>query len=539
MRAAAAIAALAALLVPRTAVARDGEGRYRAEVEPYIEAAQVLTAQLMPGDDVVTYTVAAAGVDAGIVGRDSAISASLRYERRFAYGDDDGVEGDTLSGVARASLALTPRTVTLEGGVLGARTRIEVDGSAALGGPDGSGSATSQIYSAYAGPSVHAMAGDVEVEGRYLLGYSRVEAPDFVTGSGAEPVDVFDESTSHMANARAGIRPFTVLPVGVGVGGGWNEQTVSNLDQRIRDRHARADVIVPLARTLAAAAGVGYEDVEVSSRDALRDANGDPVIGAAGRYATDEAAPRRIAYETDGLIWDAGVIWRPSRRTSVEAYVGRRYGSTSVHGTFAYAPDPRTRFGLSVYDGITSFGGALLGTLSGLPAEFDAFRDGASGEIGGCVAGPEGDGCFVGALGSVRSAAFRGRGVAASYAADFGRTRLGAGAGYDRRRFLAAEDTVLGPLDGVTDESVWLAIYAATRLDARSSLFASAYARWYESGLSLSSDTIAYSASLAYRRALLRRLSATAAVGLDGVTREDLSDLLSASALLGLRYSFL
>ena len=43
----------------------------------------------------------------------------------------------------------------------------------------------------------------------------------------------------------------------------------------------------------------------------------------------------------DGLIWDAGVMWRPSRRTSLESYVGRRYGTMSYHGTFAYAPSSR------------------------------------------------------------------------------------------------------------------------------------------------------------------------------------------------------
>jgi hypothetical protein len=384
------------------------------------------------------------------------------------------------------------------------------------------------------------MAGNVEVEGHYFLGYTKVESPDAVAlAPGAEPIDVFDESTSHAAYARAGLRPNSMLPVGIGLGGGWNEQDVSNLDQRIRDRYVRGDVTVPVGRTLALVGGVGYEDVEVSSRDALRDGNGDPVIGPDGRYVTDESAPRQIAYQTDGLIWDAGVLWRPSRRTSLQAHVGRRYGSTTVSGNFAYAPDSRTSFNLAVYDGITSFGGALVNTLSGLPAQFDAFRNAITGEIGGCVAGPEGDGCFAGALGSVRSAAFRNRGAAASYSVDFGRTQVGAGVGYDRRKFIAAAGTVLGPLAGVTDESVWLAAYAGTRLDERSSVSVNANARWYESGLARSSDTIGYSASLAYTRNFLRGLSGTAAVGLDGITRENLPDLLSASALLGLRYSFL
>jgi hypothetical protein len=555
MRIAALIAGLAVLLSPGAAMAQDYDAgteepagaapvasaptRHRVEIVPYIEAAQVLTAELAPGDDVVTYTTLAAGVDASVVGRNSAVSASLRYERRFDYGEHT-VEGDTLSGVARASVALAPRAVTLEGGLLGARTRVEGDGSASLGGFGGDDGSTSQIYAAYVGPSVHTMAGNVEVEGHYFLGYTKVESPDAVTlAPGAGPVDLFDESVSHAAYARAGVRPGVVLPVGVGLGGGWNEQNVSNLDQRIRDRYARGDVTLPVGRTLALVGGVGYEDVEISSRDALRDGSGNPVIGTDGRYVTDKTSPRRIAYQTDGLIWDAGVLWRPSRRTSLEAYVGRRYGSMTAYGSFAYAPDSRTSFNLAVYDGITSFGGALVDTLSGLPAQFDAFRNAVTGEIGGCVAGPEGDGCFAGALGSVRSAVFRNRGAAASYSVDFGRTRIGAGVGYDRRKFIAAAGTVLSPLNGVTDESVWLAAYAGTVLDERSSLSANVNARWYESGLARSSDTIGYSASLAYSRRFLRGLTGTAAVGLDGISRENLPDLMAASALLGLRYSFL
>src|SRR5690606_2757283 len=155
-------------------------------------------------------------------------------------------------------------------------------------------------------------------------GYTRVEEPDAVVlAPGAQPIDYFDDSTTHSAYARAGVGPGDVLPVGVGVGGGWNRQDVSNLDQRIDDRFVRADVTVPLQPDLHLVGGIGYEDVEVSSRDAVRDGAGIPVIGTDGRFVTDRSAPRQIAYETDGLIWDAGVMWRPSRRTSLEAFVGR------------------------------------------------------------------------------------------------------------------------------------------------------------------------------------------------------------------------
>src|SRR5690606_8569787 len=518
---------------------RRAEGRSgsRTEVVPYIEAAQVLSAELHPGDDVVTYTSLAAGVDATVAGRNSAASVSLRYERRIDW-DGDTADGDTISGVARAGIGVA-RGVTLEAGALAAQTRVEGSGAATIGGFAGDDTATSQIYSAYAGPSVHTMAGNVEVEGHYRFGYTKVEAPDsVVVAPGAAPADVFDESTTHGAYARAGVRPNTVAPIGVGVGGGWTEQNISNLDQRIRDRHVRADVTVPLSPTLAAVGGVGYEDVEVSSRDARRDAAGNPIIGPDGRFVTDETGPRQIAYETDGLIWDAGVLWRPSRRTSLEARVGRRYGSMTYLGTLSYAPNARTSLNVAVYDNVTSFGGVLVERISALPEEFDAFRNPITGQIGGCVASLEGGSCIAGALGTVNSAVFRSRGIAASYSVDLGRTTFGTGVGYDRRKFIAAAGTVLGATNGLVDETVWYAAYASTQLDARSSLSADANVSWFQSEADLAGGVLGYSASLSYRRNLIRGLTATAAVGLDGISRDNLDDFLSASALLGLRYAF-
>ena len=542
------LSALAVFCLPAVAAAQDEtaseetrdearSGRQAVEVVPYIAAAQILSAEIEPGNDLVTYTALAGGVDASVSGRNSAASVSLRYERRIGY-DDDSVDGDTLSGVARAGLALA-RGVTLEAGALAARSRVEENGAASVGGFAGDDTGTSQIYSAYAGPSVHTTAGNVEVEGHYRFGYTKVEAPDaFVATPGAEPTDVFDESTTHGAYARAGVKPNTVAPVGVGVGGGWTEQNISNLDQRVRDRHLRADVTVPVSANVAVVGGVGYEDVEISSRDARRDALGRPVVGPDGRYVTDESAPRRIAYETDGLIWDAGVLWRPSRRTSLEAHVGRRYGSMTYFGTFAYAPNARTSLNVAVYDNMTSFGGVLVDQVAGLPTQFDAFRNPISGQLGGCVAGMEGNGCFAGALGTVNAAVFRSRGIGASYSVDLGRTQFGTGVGYDRRKYVGAAGTVLASVNGQVDETIWYALFASTQLDARSVLSADANASWFQSENAPGGAVLGYSGSLSYRRSLIRGLSATAAVGLDGITRENLEDFMSASALLGLQYAF-
>ena len=539
--------ALVAMPAPAFAQERPVDGNDASEarssergvdVAPYIEASQVVSAQIEPGDDVVTYTSLAAGVDAGFGGRYSAGSVSLRYERRIGY-DDDVADTDTLTGVARASMAVAGPSLTVEAGGLASRTRVEGTGATSIGAFGGDDDSTSQLYSVYAGPAFQTEVGVAQVTGGYQLGYTRVESPDVLpVAPGAEPVDIFDESVTHRAGVRAGVAPDTVLPVGLGVGAGWNRQDVSNLDQRIDDAYVRADVTVPVSPNVALVGGVGYEDVEVSNRDAVRDADGVPVRGPDGRLVTDNSSPRQIAYETDGLIWDAGVLWRPSRRTSLEAHVGRRYGSTTYYGSLTYAPRANIGLGVSAYDAINSFGGQVTGALADLGTDFDAFRNPITGDLGGCVLGVEGDNCALARLGSVRSGVFRNRGISVSLGGSAGRNSYGIGAGYDRRSFIAAENTVLASADGVVDETFWVAAYAARQLDRQSQISFGGSASLFQSGYDAGTESLGYSLSGAYNRNIVEGLTGTVALGLDGITREDLPDYKAASALAGLRYTF-
>ncbi|MDE1466580.1 preprotein translocase subunit YajC [Aurantiacibacter sp. D1-12] len=538
--------ALALAAFPASALAQDmeeaGEEARSAdrgvEIAPYIEAAQVVTAELSPGDDVVTYSRVAAGVDAGFGGRYSSGSVSLRYERRFGWSDNVS-DSDTISGIARTSLALAGPALTFEAGGLASRTRVESNGSTSLGDFGLDDDFTTQIYSVYAGPAVRTQLGRAELTGAYRLGYTRVESPDaFQLDPQSAPVDLFDESITHNASARIGFAPNTVLPVGLGVGAGWNRQDLSNLDQRIDDRHVRADVTVPVSPNVAFVGGVGYEEVEVSSRDALRDINGDPVIGPDGRFVTDESSPREIAYETDGLIWDVGVMWRPSNRTSLSAGVGRRYGSTTYYGNLSYAPNANSSLGVSVYDNINSFGGQLTGALDTLGTDFAALRNPVTGDLGGCVASTEGQNCGLASLGSLRSGVFRSRGVSIGYGGTAGRTTYSVGAGYDRRTFIAGQNSILAATDGIADETFWLASYVARQLDRNSQLSFGATGSLFESGVDGVGSTYGYSVNTAYSRNFIEGLTATAAVSLDGITRDDLPDYQAASALVGLRYTF-
>ncbi|MCL4672224.1 MAG: preprotein translocase subunit YajC [Sphingomonadaceae bacterium] len=545
------ISAIAALAVAGPAVAQSRSasssegyentdrsgGSRNVRIDPYIEASQLVVAELSPGDDVVTFTQLAAGVDATVAGRNNGASVSVRYEYNVGYGD--AIDSNTLSGVARGYASIVPQLLTVEAGGLAARTRV--DGNGALTpNPLINQGADSRIYSVYAGPALATRAGDVDVSANYRVGYTRVESPDaVVTAPGADPVDVFDDSLVQSASVRVGTRAGEPLPIGVGVGAGWMQEDVSNLDQRIRDAHVRGDVTVPVTQSLAVIGGVGYEDVQVSSRDAVLDAGGAPVVGPDGRLVTDKSQPRQIAYETDGLIWDVGVMWRPSSRTVLQASVGRRYDSTTYYGSLSYAPTSRSSVSINVYDAFSGFGNQLTTALANLPTDFTANRNALTGDLNGCVDSLDGNNCVTGALGSVRSAAFRSRGVSASYSMQLGRLSGGIGAGYDRRKFVAAPGTVLAAANGVADESYYLAAYLSGQVGQSGGFSANAYANWLNSGFANAGDVFAAGGSASYTRRIFNGLSARAAVALDNLDSELASeDLTAASALLGLRYDF-
>ena len=517
---------------------QDGGGQAPARrgrvVQPYIEASQIVSAEITPGSDVVTYTQIAAGVDMNLQGRHSGASVSVRYERNIGYGNDS-IDTNTISGVARGTLAVVPNKLSLEAGALASRTRVDAGGGSTVN-PLVRDNNESRIYSAYAGPSLRTRVGDVGVEGVARVGYSRFESDNALVTQNGQTVDVFDDSVTYLGQLRAGVRAGDVLPVGLAVTAGGFQEDISNLDQRVRDLYVRGDVTVPLTTSLALVGGAGYENVEISSRDAVRDANGVPVLGADGRFVTDKATPRRLAFDVDGLLWDVGVLWRPSSRTSLQAAVGRRYDSTTYYGTFTYNPSQRSSFALAAYDGVSGFGGSLTNSLAGLGSDFQAVRNPVTGDFGGLVSGTQGQ-SLVGSIGSVRSSAFRGRGVRASYQRNMGRTTAAIGAGYDRRTFIAAPGTVLAPINGIVDQSYYITAGLSRELGQSANVTTNAYVNWFNGAGS--NDVTAVGASAAYNQTITPRLSGRAAFAVDYLDSQfTAQDLAVATALLGLRYNF-
>lgn len=528
------IAALAAVVV----LAPPAHAQKRTSIQPYLEIDQTALADLKNGGPISTYTTLAAGVDAFTSTSRADAQISARYEYRKGWGRNAN-DTHVVSGLARARYEVVPNFLNLEGGALATRARTDIRGSAlntGLGNP----SNTSQVYSAFVGPSLSTNVGALAVNAFYRLGYSKVEneTQTFLPG-GSPVIGSFDSAVGHAAGVSVGMKS-GLLPFGWTVSGGYSREDASQLDQRYEGKFVRGDIVVPVTPTLAVTGGAGYEDITASQRDPVRDVNGNPVITADGRYVTDPASPRRLSYDTSGFIWDVGVLWRPSRRTSLEAKVGRRYGSMTYIGDFSWQIAENESFAVGAYDGITTFGQQLGGALARVPTRFVVSADPFNNQFGGCVFGAAGQGagsCLSPALQSVAQGVYRNRGVGAIYRKTSGRLGWGLAAGYAARRFYAPP--VAGfAINGATDSSVYVQGGVTYQIDERSNLDTSAYINWFDSGVAGAPRVLGVGGTASYVRNFGPRLTGRAAVGLYSSSIDGFDSSLVGAAQVGARYTF-
>ncbi len=536
--------AMIALLASGPAFAQDAR---RVTLTPYVEASQILDADLN-GGDVVTYSTLAAGLDGSVQTQRVSAQASVRYEHRFSYDDRIG-DQNVVSGLARADVKLT-RSLSLEAGGIATRARSDIRG-AAPGILVGNVDNIAQIYSVYGGPSLATNAGPIAINANYRLGYTKAETPTFAdTGLGTRRLDYYDDSIGNTATASAGFQPGTLLPVGLTASGAYDRETASQLKQRYEGYYGRGDALLPVSPYVALTAGVGYEKIETSQKDALVDATGVPVLDDDGRFVTAPGSPRRIAYRTDGVYYDAGVIWRPNRRTSVEGHVGKRYGSLSYTGNATYQASKDVGFSVSVYDGVQTFGRQLRTGLANIPTSFVTPTQGFSQQFNGCVFGSTGaapGGCLDDVFQSISTASYRARGIDGVMVSTRGRTTWGAGIGYANRKLYAPRVAPGIVVSGLEDQSYYGQLFYARALTQQSGVNANAFVNYYDGGVGGSSGAIgqtegddgvwSYGATGSYYRNF-GRLGTTASVGLYSFKVGDFDSDWSAQALLGARYQF-
>lgn len=508
----------------------------KTDVTPYLEVAQIVAADLNNGGDVLTYSSVAAGVEAQVETRRTQAQIAYRYERRIAW-DDDTNDGDSHTGLARVGTELA-RGLTIEGGALATRARNDIRGKAPgiiIGDQDN----ITQVYSAYAGPTYSRNVGELEVGAAYRLGYTKVEAESPVLAAGQPRIDNYDDSTQHLATASVGMKSGT-LPFGWTVSGSYEREDAGQLDQRFDAKDVRADVVVPVSPTLAVVGGVGYEDIEASQRAPLVDGAGVPITDGNGRFVTDPASPRLLAYDQDGLYWDVGVLWRPSRRTELEARVGRRYGTMSYTGSLTYQANDNTGYGIAVYDEVQTFGQLLTDNLALLPTAFQSDSNPFNPQFGGCVFGTSGNagGCLNPAFQSINSSVFRTRGVTGVASTQRGPWNWGLGVGYAQRKYKTPVIAGTFNLNGLTDESWFAQGQVGYQIDPRSAVDGAVFASLFDPGIAGANDVLSTGATAAYQRQFGPRLSGIATVGLFSNKIEGEEGDLTASALLGMRLVF-
>ena len=338
------------------------------------------------------------------------------------------------------------------------------------------------------------------------------------------------------------------MPVGVNVSAAYERDTGGDSSIRsTKPQVARADLVLPVLPTLALTAGAGYEKITVSQKDALRDATGAPVVDARGRFQTDPASPQRIAYQTDGIIYDAGVIWRPSGRTTLTARAGRRYGGATYTGSFSYAASRALGIQVGVYDSVDTFGRQLRNGISNLPASFIEQRDSFGQQFSGCTFGNPGagsgtsgggsaGGCLNGVFQSISTSAYRARGVDAVVSAKRGALSFGVGGGYATRRF-SAPNTPGFTVNGLTDESYYAQAFVAAPIDRNSGVNGNVFANYYDSGIPSASGVFSTGATGLYYHNF-GRIATTASAGIYSFTQKGTDDQVSAQGQVGLRYQF-
>ncbi len=509
----------------------------RSLISPYIEIDQGAIWNLKGGNgEVLTYTTVAAGVTASVQTHNVAIGADVRYEHQFAW-KKNSPDQDVISGIANARVDVLRNMLSMEAG--GMATRVRTDGIRGANTSLAGASVTNRMYSAYIGPNFSAPIGDLTVTAAYRFGYNRLESRNGAAAALGLPVTgAFEDSTIHNANASVGMQP-GILPFGWAVGVGYLREDASQLAQRYDSKFARADVTVPISPYVALVGGVGYEKIKISNKDALRDANGVPVTNGNG-YVTDPASPRRLSYDNDGVIWDAGVQWRPSPRLSAEARVGHRYGSMSYTGSLRWRAGQRTGVAVSVFDSVDSFGRSINSSLANLGTDFYVIRNPFSGDLGSCafVTDKPGGACFNDALTGISTANYRNRGIYAQVSRSGDSWSISAAAGYSNRRFIADSQSVLAAANGLVDKNYFSTVGVSHNFDSQSTFDVMGYWNYFDSGVPGVADVVNIGANASYRRAIWRRLQASAAVGIDSVDRKGQEAFITLLAQIGLRYQF-
>ncbi|WBO24118.1 porin family protein [Sphingomonas abietis] len=512
----------------------------RTTITPYIEVQQVFTADLSGHDqDAVTYTGLSAGVDATLDGKHVQGQIDYRYDHYFAW-SHKYQDSDVHQGLGVLVYQPTPE---LSFNAAGIATRTSGNyGRRAPAFIAGDTSNTQQIYSAQVGPSYATNFGDLAFNADYRFAWTRASDGDGSLDLGpGQPVlqDNFT-TTDHVVDASIGTKPGGLgLPVGLTLSGGASRDQIHFLGGRMDDYYGRADITVPITPAIAAVGGVGYERNRAGQDAILTDADGNAILDDKRHLQGDHSKKRLLSYDQDGLIWDVGVLWRPSARTSLEVRGGKRWGETVVTGHFQHQIDPNSTVEVVAYDDVTSFGRQLSSGVGSLPSNFSSFAAPIPTTLAGCVFGANGGqgGCLP-ALSSASSDFYRSRGVYANWSTSHGLWTYGIGVDYDHRHYLQPDfGPTIANLNAANSQSVTANGVAVRKLTPVSSVSFTGVGGWYDDDALNSSSYWVYGGALSYYRGFGEHLSGTASVSIFSGSGENRSNDVVGTGMVSVRYT--
>ncbi|MES2497178.1 MAG: hypothetical protein V4618_13785 [Pseudomonadota bacterium] len=511
----------------------------RPQIGAFVSMEQVAESQLQgPGEDDTTYTEVSANLTGQISNRRIVASASYRLSYRIPeMGNiDKSVNQD---GLLRLQANIIDEWLSVETGAIATRSRVDASGAAPqfnIGNPQN----LAQTYSAFIQPNIAHQIGEVGLGLSYRYAYTKNESSQGNSGATGPLNDRFDSSRIQQLNVNVGMEPGS-LPFGWKVASEYRHENTTNLAEHFRSFNVIGEVRYPLESIpVALVASGGYEQTRTSEREALIDPlTGLPVLGKGGRFVVDPASPRVLTYDVAGLVANAGVIWKPSRRTRMEARVGRRYGDLSVTGLVEMRPSERSGLTFIVTDRVESFAQGLSSGLAGTSPSLDLTQIDPASSYQQCLFGKTaGAGqCIGGALGQASASSYRDRSANIIFTRSMRTWTFSGGLGYSRRTYIDNPNSPVS-LEGVVDESFFTNMSIARPLSRDSGLSLSFSGNLFKNGQIGADDVMSGSLSTSYYRTFGRGIQMQASVSVDGSKQDGIPTDVSGRARLGVQYRF-
>lgn len=508
----------------------------RPKIIPFLDIEQFAQQQLKGAGDSVTYTEVSTGVQAEFKTRRVVSSIAYRFARRIPEAGDTQASS-SHDGLARVSLQVVKDLLALDAGAIATHARVDPSGAAPQTNT-GTAANLTQVFGYYAQPALAHQFGEVGVSASYRFGYVVTQGSDAPPLAGFPRVDRFQSSTNHQADFGIGMKRSS-LPFDWSIRGQFESEHATQLAQHYKAGNISGEVVVPLFASVAAVGSVGYQATRTSERSSLLDANGLPVTDSRGRFITDPNSPRTLTYDVKGIVGDGGIIWRPSRRTRLEARAGYRYDDLSLTGVFEYQPGPRSGMTLIIFDRIDSFGRGVTGGIAQAPAAFDPSQIDSSSGYQSCLFGKQkGSGsCLSGTLGSATASAYHNRGGNFIYTYRMRETQINFAIGYARRDYIDLPGSP-GSLDGVVDQSIFVQGEIGRQLTRNSGVTFSFTGNLFKNGQVGASDVLSGAINGGYYQSFGRGLRAQASVGVEASKQDGAPADVTSRAQLGMRYQF-